>query len=271
MKPTRENLEMRGLTPNKALGQNFLVDEDAIGRIAGSILELELPMLEIGPGLGAITAPLAESGLPIYAVELDKKLAGILNDELPENVHIVNEDFLKADISSIHSALGGGEIVVCGNLPYYITSDIASKLLLSGLPIKRMVLMMQREAAQRFTSEPGKKNYGPLTVLTKLQYGVQKLFELSPASYYPQPDVDSTVLVFDRLNTELHEKLPRVLKCAFSARRKTLANNLTAFGIPKGETETMLIALGLAPNVRAEAITPGEFAGISELLEEREI
>lgn len=255
-----------GLKPNKALGQNFLTDEAAIGRIVSNAVSPGLPILEIGPGLGAITRPLAESGLPLIAVELDSVLCGILETGLPENAKVINADFLKSDLKKIHEELGGGEIVAVGNLPYYITSPICMRLIQSGLPIKRMVLMMQKEASNRFTAGPGDKNYVPLTVLSSYLFDVSPLFELSPASYFPQPEVSSAVLCFDRKKKALPEGFSSLVKCAFAMRRKTLLNNLSALGLSKAETSALIERAGLSPSSRAETLSVADFARLAELI-----
>ncbi len=268
MTKTQEIIKEYGLTPNKALGQNFLIDENAIGRIVAAAAEPGLPVIEIGPGLGALTFPLADTGLPVAAVELDAVLAEILKAKLPENASVVNGDFMKTDIEALSEKLGG-EITAAGNLPYYITSPICMRLVTSGARIRRMVLMMQKEAADRFTAEPGDRNYVPLTVISRLRFQVRELIELSPASYWPQPEVSSSVLVFDSTGTKLPDGLPRLLKCAFSMRRKTLVNNLCSMGIGKTEAAELAAGAGLPANVRAEAVTPEEFLRLAELYEAR--
>ena len=267
MKSSRELITEYSLTPNKALGQNFLTDESAIGRIVAAAAEPGLPLIEIGPGLGALTFPLAETGLPLAAVELDSVLAGILSKELPANARVFNADFLKCDLEAIHASLDGGELTAVGNLPYYVTSDIVNRLVTCRLPIRRMVLMMQKEAAERFTAEPGEKNYVPLTVLSRLKYEIKPLIELSPASYWPQPEVSSAVLVFESRGAELPESLPKVVKAAFAMRRKTLANNLCALGYKQAEATELIEELGLPPSVRAEALTPAQLLGLCREIE----
>ena len=255
----KELIAEYGLRPNKALGQNFLIDENAIERIVSLALEPGLPLLEIGPGLGALTYPLAESGLPLAAVELDGALSKILAEKLPENARVVNRDFLKADLKELHGLLGGGEITAVGNLPYYITSQIVARLVTGGLPIRRMVLMMQSEASERFTAAPKDKNYVPLTVMSQYLFEISEALELGPASYWPQPEVRSRVLVFDRVKDGLPAGLPRLLKAAFANRRKTLVNNLSALGLPKQAAEGMILDLGLSASVRAEELSVREF------------
>lgn len=266
MKNARELITEYGVTPNKALGQNFLIDESAIERIAAEASALELPVLEIGPGLGAITLPLAERVPKVAAVELDEKMCVALRKEAPDNVEVIHADFMKADLDDIHASLGGGDISVAGNLPYYITSPAVSRLVLSGLPVRRMTLMMQKEAADRFFAEPGDKNYVPLTVLCRRLFTVETVMELSPASYYPAPEVRSSVLRFDWAGKAMPARLPGLVKCAFAMRRKTVVNNLVAMGIKKDEAARILEKAGISPSARAESLTLADFEAIEALL-----
>ena len=262
----KELITKYGITPNKALGQNFLADEDAAERIVSLAAEPGLAVLEIGPGLGALTRPLAGRGLPLAAVELDAAMCEVLRAELNEKAVIVNADFLKCDLMGIRAALGGGEISVVGNLPYYITAAAVQRLVLSGLAIRRMTLMMQKEAAERFTARPGDRNYVPVTVLAQRLFDIRPVMELSPASYYPQPEVSSTVLLFERNGCEMPEKLPALTKAAFQMRRKTLQNNLAAMGLSKAEAAELIKACGLDPAVRAERLTVEELTRLAEAI-----
>lgn len=267
MNDARALLTAYGLKPNKALGQNFLVDGEAIARIVSLAAEPGLAVLEIGPGLGALTFPLAETGLPLAAVELDSALAGVLEERLPEHVRVINADFLKVPPEKIASLPGfDGGISAVGNLPYYITSPICMRLLTMGLDLRRMTLMMQKEAAERFLAQPKDKNYVPLTVLSRLLYDIKPVFELSPASYLPQPEVSSAVLLFERNGFDAPEGLPVLLKYAFAMRRKTLLNNLLALGRGKQETAALIEKAGLKPTARAEELTPEEFVRLAEEL-----
>ena len=266
----KEELSALGVKPNKALGQNFLTDENAIAAICAAVSECSLPIIEIGPGLGALTLPLARTGLKLAAVELDARMAEILIGKLESypNACVVNEDILKTDLDRLHAILGGGEITVCGNLPYYITSPICERLVCSCLPIKNMILMMQREAADRFFACEGDKNYVPLTVFARSQFEVQRLLELTPEAYYPQPEVASTVLVFKRKEAELPQNLWQVLRASFAMRRKTLYNNLPALGISKQRAAEVIELAGLPTSVRAEAVSCEKFIELASLIAE---
>ncbi len=260
----RELTEKYGITPNKALGQNFLADENAAHAIVLAAAEPGLPVLEIGPGLGALTSPLVDTGLTVAAVELDSAMCAVLKAELGDKLHLVNADFLKCGLAEVHAALGGGDISVVGNLPYYITGAIVQRLVLSGLPIRRMTLMMQKEASERFTAGPGEKNYVPVTVLAQRLFDVCPIMDLSPASYWPQPDVASTVLLFERNGKDMPKMLPRVVKAAFAMRRKTLLNNLSALGRKKDRAAELITSGGLDPRARAETLTCGDFVSLAE-------
>ncbi len=267
MKTSRESVNELGISPNKALGQNFLIDESAIESIVSSATAPLLPIIEIGPGLGALTLPLAESGLPLAAIELDSNLCSVLEGQLPKNAKVINVDFMKADLSAIHRELGGGELSVVGNLPYYITSPICMRLVTSALPIRSMTLMMQKEAADRFTAQPKDKNYVPLAILARLRFDITSLLDLSPASYYPQPDVASRVLRFESRGFQLPSNLPRLLKCAFAMRRKTLVNNLSAMGLDRKTSASLLEKSDIPPSARAEELSPEQFVSLAQVLE----
>lgn len=268
MSDAKQDISAFGLKPNKALGQNFLCDENAIASIVRIAAEPGLPLIEIGPGLGALTLPLAGTGLPLAAVELDSALAGILQEKLfpYPNASVVNADFLKTDIPALRSSLGGAGAVAVGNLPYYITSPICERLVLADPPFARMALMMQKEAAERFFARPGDKNYGPLTVMSRCVYDISTALELSPAAYYPQPEVSSCVLLFTPNGAKLPALLPRLLKCAFAMRRKTLYNNLPAMGVSKLQAAEAIEKLGLPASVRAEALDTSQFVALAELI-----
>lgn len=268
MAGSKELIKEYGLKPNKALGQNFLVDKEAASLIVSAAAESGLPILEIGPGLGALTEPLSETGLRITSIELDGSLADILKERLSEKAEIIKADFLKTDLMDVSSSFGGGFVCV-GNLPYYITSPILTKLVTSPAPIKRMVMMMQSEAADRFFASPGDKNYGPLTVMSRHRFSVSKLLTLTPDSYYPMPEVGSSVLVFDSLGTDLPRGFEKLLRASFSMRRKTLLNNLLALGLKRPEAEALICGAGLDPSVRAEALGVSDFLRLNELISSR--
>lgn len=259
-------LEKYGLTPNRALGQNFLVSDTAAA-IAGAACENRCPVIEIGPGMGALTAELVKCAPMVAAIEIDKRMAEIIADRLPE-VQLINEDALRADIPELIAALGG-RANIAANLPYYITTPLCVRFLSIGADggIPAMTLMMQKEAAERFTARPGDRVYGPLTVLAGYYYEVTKLMELSRDMYYPQPDVDSVVLKLTAKGAEKLFELEWLLNRAFAMRRKTLSNNLRAAGISDERLKSLLGACGIEGNIRAEKLTVAQFANIAREIE----
>lgn len=265
---SKDLLTEMGLCPNKALGQNFLVDASALSRIAEIADCHGMPVLEIGPGLGALTNELVQDASRLLAVEIDRRMADalMLQFQTQPNLKIVCRDFLKYSDEEIAAELGSSQIVVAANLPYYITSPICARLLESQLPICRMVLMMQDEAAERFTAKPKAKNYGPLSILAQYLYDVSVVSKLSPASYYPAPDVNSTVLLFERNTNIMPKAMPKILRSAFAMRRKTLLNNMLGI-MPKQTSLSAIECAGLEPTVRAEALNADDFVRLAMAVE----
>lgn len=266
----KTQLEQLGLTPNKALGQNFLCDEAAAARIGREACLAGLPVVEIGPGLGALTGVLVAHAAQVTAVEIDGAMVRALNLAFPHEpgLTVLHQDFLKCDLAGLF-APPGSAFTVAGNLPYYVTTPIIMRLLTSGLPIPKMVFMVQREAARRFFAAPHAKIYGPLTVLSSVYYHAESLMSLSPASYYPQPEVDSEVVILTRREeTGLCSALPRLLDAAFAMRRKTLVNNLKATGLPAETVCALLDRCGIDSRARAEELEPGRFLLLARSMEQ---
>ncbi len=265
----KRELEKYGLTPNRALGQNFLASDAAAADIAGAACENGCPVIEIGPGMGALTVELTKRAPMVAAIEIDRRMAEIIADRLPE-VRLINADALKADIPGLIAALGG-RANIAANLPYYITTPLCMRFLSIGADggIPAMTLMMQKEAAERFTARPGDRVYGPLTVLAGYYYEVARLMELSQDMYYPQPDVDSVVLKLTARGAEKLSELEWLLNSAFAMRRKTLSNNLRAAGMPDERLRSLLEACGIEGNIRAEKLTVEQFANIAREIEAR--
>lgn len=258
-------IEKNGLNPNKALGQNFLIDETAIRRIVELCRCDNSPVLEIGPGLGSLTEELLKCAQKVCAVEIDANMVRILSANLGGNpkLSIVNCDFLKYPVEKIEAEFSCESFIVAANLPYYITAPICQRLFDSGLNISRMVLMMQEEAADRFTAAPGAKNYVPLSVIAQQLFDISIGLKLSPASYYPAPDVNSVVLVFERSNRFTPKGFSQVVKAAFAMRRKTLLNNLQSIA-DKASAMQMIESAGLSPSVRAESLSASDFVSLSK-------
>ena len=254
-------LEQNGRSANKALGQNFCTDTELL-KNAVAAAALSSPVLEIGPGLGALTKELLDNGLSVYAVEKDAFLADLLPSFFPsEKLKVLQQDILLTDISSL---LCSRDFSVAGNLPYYITTPILEKILVL-LP-SVCLFMVQREAAHRFTALPGDRVYGPVSILCSVYYDVQIYADVPRSSYYPQPDVDSRIVLLKR--KVIPDSLPprtffRFCEKALSKRRKTLLNNFP--DCP--EFRDILIHCGLPENIRAEAVPPDILKKICLLLE----
>ncbi|HWR22004.1 MAG TPA: 16S rRNA (adenine(1518)-N(6)/adenine(1519)-N(6))-dimethyltransferase RsmA [Feifaniaceae bacterium] len=253
----RERLIQFGLTPNKALGQNFLADAGARDALIDAMQIDGLPVIEIGPGLGALTERLLTRAKTVAAVEKDAAMVRVLRETLacPQLI-LVEADILKTDLAALHGELGGGPLAVAGNLPYYITTPIVLALLNHPLPIASMTLMLQQEAAERFFAQPGSRVYGPLTAAARCGYGVEEIIKLSPSAYFPQPDVHSAVVRLVSKDTPLPEGFLSFLQSAFAMRRKTLWNNLLLAGYPREAIREAMQAACLPEGVRAEALEP---------------
>ena len=256
-----------GLRMNKKLGQNFLIRHDVVADIADAAeLDETTPVLEIGPGIGTLTQALAETGAPITAVELDDKLLPVLDKTLEhyDNVRIVHGDILRVDIEDI---MGHQPFTVCANLPYYITTPIIMKLLEKKLPIKRIVVMVQKEVAERMVAVPGHKIYGALSVAVQYYTEPEILFDIPPRAFMPAPEVTSAVVamnVRDIPPVDVDEKkFFAVVKSAFQQRRKTFQNTLKLTGMTKDQIEQVLTMSQIDGKRRGETLSLDEFAAVA--------
>lgn len=256
------------LRADKKLGQNFLIDENIVRNIvAAAELSDKDTVLEVGPGIGTLTQGLAESGAAVVAVELDKRLLPVLDMTLEgyDNVRIVNGDILQVDIMQ---TVGVDEFKVCANLPYYITTPIIFALLEKRLPMERLVAMVQKEVAERMAAKPGGKDYGALSVAIQYYTEPEIAFIVPSSSFIPAPSVDSAVIVCKR-----REKPPvevcdealffRVVKAAFSLRRKMLNNSLKNMGIKGEQVAKWLELSGVDGKRRAETLSLEDFAALT--------
>ena len=250
------------------LGQNFLVDPDAIQRIAASLGDLsDRTVIEIGPGGGAITSTLVERARHVIAVELDAGLAADLRAAFPQDkLTVEQQDVLAFDFAAA-SARAGRRLLVFGNLPYYITSPILLKLAASSTSIDRAVLMVQREVADRVTAEPGSRSFGSLSVTLQMYGTTERLFTLPPSSFLPPPDVHSSVFRwvfaprFGELGVNETSFLPFV-RSAFAQKRKTITNNLRALGLSTQAIEDAITASQINPRARAEELSVESLASL---------
>ncbi|WP_018305685.1 16S rRNA (adenine(1518)-N(6)/adenine(1519)-N(6))-dimethyltransferase RsmA [Desulfitobacterium hafniense] len=257
-----------GAKAHKSLGQNFLMDDRVIEAIAAaSIKDPEIPIVEIGPGLGVLTRVLAQKAQKVWAVELDRGKVNLLQRELQGlPVDILNMDALKLDLKDIW---GTGKGVLVGNLPYYITSPLLMHFLEQKDSLASMVVMVQKEVADRLVAKPGGKDYGILSIAAQVSAQGEKLFEVPPQAFWPAPKVTSAVVRFElRSYPEFRVKEKdffRVVKAAFSQRRKTLGNSLAGgLGLPKQQIGEILAAAGVDEQRRAETLSIDEFQAVTE-------
>jgi len=270
-------LAAHNIRPKKQMGQNFIVDPAFTEKIVkrAEILPEDI-ILEIGAGLGALTIPLARKAQKVFAVEKDRQIIPILNMEILvsglTNISIIEKDILSVDVKALVEDMGG-KIVVMGNLPYNISSQILVRLVRSREGISRAVLMFQKELAQRITAETGCKDYGRLTVMLRYCSDIKKLTNVKASLFFPKPKVDSQILEL-KFKKEIEHKasdeqfLFKVIKSGFGNRRKTLKNALSAsdLNIDPNTATMVLEKSGIDPIRRAETLTVEEFVKLSNTL-----
>lgn len=278
----RDISERHGFRRADSLGQNFLVDRNIIEKIIDAAeLTQETLVIEVGPGMGALTQLAAEKAGKVIGVEIDRHLIPVLNEVLGpiENVEIINRDILKTDINELIVAErknfsdSGRElkrVVILGNLPYYITTPIIMGILEKEVDMDTMVIMMQKEVADRIVATPGGKTYGALSIACQFFCETNYVTTVPRTVFQPQPKVDSAVLRLDR-RKELPWKIGaggrelffKVVRAGFNMRRKTLLNALSAMGIDKTDLKNILKSVEVEPSRRAETLSIQEFARIS--------
>lgn len=270
-------LRRLGLKPDKALGQHFLLHPHLARRIVAALqLTPQDLVVEIGPGLGALTVFLAREARRVVALELDPRLAAYLKEELFANspqVNIVCQDILKFDLLRLSREVGA-PLAVVGNLPYQITSPLLFKLAAEKAALSRAVLMLQQEVGDRLLATPGTKDYGVLSVLLQYHFHLASLFSLGPGNFYPPPQVTSVVVRLTprepKPRAQDSEWFARVVKAAFASRRKTLRNTLASrrnpLGLPPAAVLAALSAQGLDPNRRGESLSLEQFVNLANEL-----
>lgn len=269
----RDVLSRHGFSFSKGLGQNFLINPTVCPRMAEmGNAKPGWGIIEIGAGVGVLTAELARRADKVVCIEIDSRLLPVLDETLAEfdNIKIVNEDVLKVDLHKlIEQEFAGMPVAVCANLPYYITSPIIMNLLEAHLPIASLTVMVQKEAAARLCAEPGSREVGAVSIAVRYYSDPKILFQVSRGSFLPAPEVDSTVIRLDvrdhpPVEVGSEEQFFKVVRAAFSQRRKTLPNTLSAgLGIPKSQAIEMLEKVGIPTNLRAEQLTLDQFALLS--------
>ena len=278
-KYTIEVLQKYNFAFQKRFGQNFLIDTHVLEKIieASKITKDDF-VLEIGPGIGTMTQYLAEAAREVGAVEIDKTLIPILeNDTLKDwdNVTVINEDILKVDIAALAQEKNGGKpIKVVANLPYYITTPIIMGLFENHVPISSITIMVQKEVADRMQVGPGTKDYGALSLAVQYYARPQIIANVPPNCFMPRPKVGSAVIRLTRhaqtpVQVENEKLLFQIIRASFNQRRKTLANGLKNYEGLSFEKETIEAAIaecGFSPSVRGEALSLEEFAKLANVL-----
>ena len=279
---TKAVLERHGFTFKKSFGQNFLTDTNILQKIVDTAeINKNVNVIEIGPGIGALTEFLAENASEVMAFEIDERLVPILEDTLRDhdNVKVINEDVLKADLQTRVKEFENPDlpIKVVANLPYYITTPILMHLIESKIPFAEFVVMMQKEVADRISAEPNTKAYGSLSIAVQYYMTAKVAFVVPRTVFVPAPNVDSAILKMTRREQPLVEVKDedfffRVSKISFVHRRKTLWNNLTShFGKSeevKTKLEQALVNANIKPSIRGEALSIPDFARLSDALRE---
>jgi len=272
----KDILSRHGFSFSKGLGQNFLINPEICPKIAemGNAGK-NFGIIEIGTGIGTLTTELAKRAEKVIAVEIDSRLIPILDETLADykNIKILNQDIMKTDLNKIISEeFSGLKVAVCANLPYYITSPIIMMLLEKRLPVESITVMVQKETAQRFCSEVGTREAGAITVAINYYGTAKKLFDVSRESFMPSPNVDSSVIRIDvdkkyPLEKDSEEFFFRMIKYAFSQRRKTISNSLSSqMNIGKEKIYQALKNINIPENARIEQLDMKQLMLLSENL-----
>jgi 16S rRNA (adenine1518-N6/adenine1519-N6)-dimethyltransferase len=258
-------LRALGVRPSRRMGQNFLLDPRVAERIASLVEDPAEAVVEIGPGLGALTERLAATGRPLAAVELDARLAEALEPRLAPhgNARVVRGDILEQTLERLIP--GRAPVTVVANLPYSITTPAVEWVLAQGPRVRRAFLMVQREVAERMTARPGGKEYGSLAVFLALHAEVVPLFRVSPGAFHPRPDVDSAVVrvtprSYPGTTDRERRRAETLARAATTGRRKTVANALArGMGVEPEEARRLLIGAGIDPGRRGETLSVEEW------------
>lgn len=275
----RERLAVHGLSPRRRFGQNFLVRDDVAERIVEHAhLDSTDVAVEIGPGAGALTPRIARRVRHLTAVELDRGLAALLRDDLGglPGIDLVEGDFLETDLAAIAAAHGTDRLVVVGNIPYNITTPILERIFAQHAVVKRAVLLVQKEYAERLAAAAGTPEYGALTLFARYHALMEPLMRVSAAAFWPRPDVDSMLVRFflrERPPVEVADEalLFRIIRGSFQMRRKQLMNTLEeTLRLGKEKIARLCRQAGVDPQRRGETLTLEEFAKLSRAAAQRQ-
>lgn len=280
-KRTKEILTKYGFSFKKSLGQNFLIDTNILTRIVDVANVMEKSgVIEIGPGIGALTEQIAKRVDKVLAFEIDQRLIPILNETLApySNIAIINEDILKADVKKAieEHFRDDQDICIIANLPYYVTTPILMKLLEERLPIRNIVVMVQKEVADRISAKPNSKDYGSLSIAAQYYSHTEVMFTVPKTVFIPQPNVTSAILrltIREKPIVQVDDEafFFSVVRATFEQRRKTILNNLSrAFPLlEKSEWHRFLTDLNIDPKRRGETLSMEEFAYLSNSLRKK--
>ena len=270
---TKEVVNKHNFKFSKSLGQNFLIDDNVIDRILeGARLSETDRIIEVGPGIGTLTREMGKVAENVVAIEIDKTLIPILKETLADldNVEVVNEDILKVDVQGlINEKLNGGPVKLVANLPYYITTPIVMKFLEEDIPVTDIVVMVQKEVADRMNAKPSTKDYGALSVAVQYYCDTEIVAKAPRHMFVPQPNVDSIVIglhVRDEKKyvVDNEEIFFKTVKASFGQRRKTLLNSLGGLGfLSKDQIREALQAANIDEKRRGETLSIDEFANLS--------
>lgn len=272
---TNEILKQFSLYAKKNYGQNFIIDPSIVEKIANNAsFTQEDAVIEIGPGIGALTEQLAKRAKAVYAFEIDERLLEVLTYSLKDytNVTIIHQDFLLLDLKSFVDSLKENyrNIVVCANLPYYITTPILFKIFESKCNIPFITVMMQKEVADRFTASVNSESYNALSVMVQYLYDVKVVMKIPRTIFNPKPNVDSTVIQFIAKEIQHpvkdQQRFFDFIKACFKQRRKTLYNNLRAY--LQGDVEAYLTRCNLDVKIRGQQLTLQQFIELYEVIYE---
>ncbi|HET9252768.1 MAG TPA: 16S rRNA (adenine(1518)-N(6)/adenine(1519)-N(6))-dimethyltransferase RsmA [Candidatus Eisenbacteria bacterium] len=266
-------LRALGVRPSRRLGQNFLIDPRVAERIASLVSDAREPVLEIGPGLGALTTLLARTGRPLVAVEVDFRLAEALEATLAPwpAARVLRGDILEQRLEEFVGADAGARVTVVGNLPYSITTPAIEWILAQGPRVRRAVLMVQREYAERLAAAPGTKAYGSLTVFVSLHAEIETLFRASPGAFHPRPDVESVVLdlrprPWPDTSGEERALAERLARAGVGTRRKTVVNSLArGMEIDAARVRELLASAGIEAERRGETLGVDEWIRLARV------
>ena len=271
---TKEILEKYNLRAKKVFGQNFLIDSNIIKKIVSSAgVDKNTGVIEIGPGLGALTEQLCINAKKVLCYDIDEDMINVLNNELKfNNLVIKNEDFLKCDyISALEYFNDCDRVIVVSNLPYYITTPIIFRLLANDTIIKEMYFMVQKEVALRLTGRPNTKDYNSLSVAISYRCEAELLFNVGRNCFMPAPDVESAIISLKRIKNDYglknEAKFFEFIKELFCMRRKTIVNNLGGkFNLTKDRIKEVLFENGLKETVRAEELPLEKIVSLFKML-----